>query len=221
MKIIAKPWVLQLSSRGHRNAAVRYIAGNRVCDNNWLFLRKTMRNSTKNLIFPLTAIMLTIGLTSLMLFAAHAAETNLPVIYASAAQGKAGDIVEVNIGIRNNPGISSMRLFVFYDDTALRLVGRAMDKGVLGAQFHSDKLTSPYTLLWENGTVNENYTVNGNLAALEFEILSEAGSDINLKYDFAQYDILNVKLESVHFDVENGRVHAGTPTPENINMRRE
>jgi len=180
-----------------------------------------MRNSTKNLIFPLAAIMLTIGLTILMHFAAHAAETALPVIYASAAQGKAGDIVEVNIGIRNNPGISSMRLFVFYDDTALRLVGRARDKGVLGAQFHSDKLTSPYTLLWANGTVDKDYTVNGNLAALEFEILSDAGSDINLKYDFAQYDILNVKLESVHFDVENGRVHAGSPTPEKINMRRE
>lgn len=177
-----------------------------------------MRNNAKNPVFPLVALMLTIGLQILTPFAVLAAETSLPAVYASAAQGKAGDIVKVNIGIRNNPGITSMRLYVSYDDKALRLVGRAIDKGVLGAQFHSDKLTSPYTLLWLNGTVNENYTVNGDLATLEFEILSDAGSDINLEYKFAQYDILNVKLESVNFAIENGSVRVGSQTLRDQNM---
>jgi uncharacterized protein YjdB len=140
--------------------------------------------------------------------AAFAADTQDPTIYVSDVRGNIGDVVDVNIGYAGNPGIIAMRLSVQFDSSALRLVG-VIDKGILGSQFHSDQLVSPYVLMWENGGSPTNFMTNGDLASLRFEILSDKGSAITPAYDIDNYDLYNFDFEKVYFAVKSGSVSVG------------
>jgi hypothetical protein len=165
-----------------------------------------MRNKAGKILPQLIAVIVASGLLAVMPLVAHAAESGgVPAIYVTSAEGNVGDIVDVNIGLANNPGIISMLLSVNYDMSALSLVS-VEDKGIFGAQTHSNRLISPYKLLWENGTASGNYTVNGDLATLQFEILSSSGSDITVSYGFEKYEIIDWNLNAVHFDIINGSV---------------
>ena len=172
-----------------------------------------MQSRANKLLSPLIAVMMVIGLLSVMPFSVQEAEAaDVPTIYASSATDKVGEIVDVTIGLENNPGIVLMRFQVGYDDSALRLVN-VIDGGALGHYSHSDQLISPYQLLWTNGTATENFTTNGNLVTLQFEILSDKGSDITLRYNVdGANDIIDVDLKQVYFATRNGLVTVGEPT---------
>ena len=130
---------------------------------------------------------------------------NVPSIMVSSASGNIGDIVEINVGLKNNPGIAAMRLNVNFDAKALRLVG-VEDKGVLGAQTHGASYASPYILYWENGTSLADFVYSGDVATLRFEILSAAGSPVVVSYDNDRFDILNAALNTVNFEISGGGV---------------
>ena len=131
----------------------------------------------------------------------------VPAINVSSATGNVGDIVEVNIGLMDNPGIAAMRLGVEYDNSALRLV-EAIDRGMLGNSYHHSEYDSPeITLLWENGASRTNFTYSGEVATLRFEILTEtAGTPVAVNYDWAKYDVLDTELQPVYFEVNGGFV---------------
>ena len=174
---------------------------------NLLFWRKMMQNKAKKLMLPLIAVMMMLGLPAGMPIAAYAEEAgSVPTVYASDAQGNVGDIVEVNIGIRNNPGIVATRLAAHYDMSALRLDSVA-DKGLFGTTTHLNQLTSPYIMLWDNSDAPENYTGNGDQITLRFEVLSDSGSDITVAYNEkpGDIDIIDFDLDPVYFAVVNGK----------------
>ena len=157
---------------------------------------------------PFIAVMMMLWLPAGMPIAAYAEEAgDVPTVYASDAQGNVGDIVEVNIGIRNNPGIVATRLTAHYDASALRL-DSVVDKGLFGETTLLNQLTSPYIMLWDNSAAPENYTGNGDQITLRFEVLSDSGSDIKVTYNEkpGDIDILNFDLDPVYFAVVNGSV---------------
>jgi len=119
-----------------------------------------------------------------------------------------GNRVEIAVGLENNPGIASMTLSIHYDTSVMKLVS-VSDSGKLGEAVHSDNYASPYTLCWVNDTAKENFTENGTVATLSFEILEDAeeGSyPITVSYDYDNYDIYNVDAERVQFDTVNGSI---------------
>jgi len=131
----------------------------------------------------------------------------VPAINVSSASGTVGDIVDVNIGLSDNPGIIAMRLGVEFDDSVLRLV-EVIDNGILGKEYHRNGYAaSPHTLFWENGASTANFNYSGDIATLRFKILSEtADSPITVSYDRAKLDVLDVDLNPVHFEMNNGSV---------------
>lgn len=123
-------------------------------------------------------------------------------ISLSDAQGKVGDKISVNIEISNNPGFISANLYVTYDTDILKLT-KVEDGGVLSGKSHSDKLSSPYSLAWINDLSTENFRVNGKIATLYFEIISNTSSETSISLE---QDIIDAKLDSVIFDVKKGKV---------------
>lgn len=137
---------------------------------------------------------------------ASAGET--PSINVSDSTGRVGELIDISVSLTDNPGITTMRLNVEYDEAVLKLV-KAVDKGVLGKAVHNPgpDLHSPYILFWTNGTSRTNYTANGDIATLQFEILKDAvDSPVTVTYDFDRYDILNAEDQKVDFRINNGLV---------------
>ena len=131
---------------------------------------------------------------------------SVPSINVSSASGNVGDIVEVNIGLSENPGIIAMRLGVEYDESTLRLVG-VVDDGNLGEAYHRNVYSSPHTLLWANGVSDTNFNYSGDVVTLWFEMLSETkGSPVVISYNRENGDSLDVDLKPVNFEVNNGFV---------------
>ncbi|MBQ3566239.1 MAG: hypothetical protein IJA12_03570, partial [Oscillospiraceae bacterium] len=89
--------------------------------------------------------------------------------------GEAGDTVDVEVEISNNPGIIALSFDVEYDASKLKLVN-AEDKKILGtstAVFGNDLSANPYRLCWDDLS-DKNNEENGVLATLTFEILEDA-----------------------------------------------
>ena len=142
----------------------------------------------------------------------------VPTIVVSDAEASAGQEVSVTIALKNNPGIASMMLYVEYDTTALTLK-KVKDTGLLSGQVHPSSMeVYPYPLTWENDSINENLTVNGNIVTLTFDVADNITTkkvvDINVSYDNSEYDIYDVDLNTVDFAVDNGTVTIDKmPTP--------
>lgn len=152
------------------------------------------------------AVILTVCIlmTQAVCFTAFADSEGKPSIVASSVATKAGDTVDVTITMSNNPGLVSANLYVNYDADVLTLK-EVKDGGLLTGVTHSDNYkTSPYGLCWVNDTAPENFTVNGILATLTFEVSEEAvtgTTTISL-----EQDILNFDMDNVVFDLVSGNI---------------
>ncbi len=118
--------------------------------------------------------------------------------------GKPGNTVGVPISLKNNPGITSMKLSIEYDSNVMTLT-RVEDFGKLGpTAMHNKNL-----LIWDNDIVKTNFTVNGEIVRLYFTINPKAVENtytVTVKYDNSNFDIFNAATKTVHFDVIEGAV---------------
>ncbi len=135
-------------------------------------------------------------------------DENASMILADAVRTVAGRRVAVNISLVNNPGIVSVKLRVNFNAEVLTLV-EVNDLGNLGTAEHKPELVSPYTLAWNNDTVAENFTYNGAIVTLVFEVAEDAtvgDYPVEISYDYSNYDIYNINLEKVKFYTTNGSI---------------
>ena len=132
-----------------------------------------------------------------------------PTIRVSGASAQAGGTVRISISLENNPGIIAMLLKVEYNSSVLTLID-VQDAGLLGTTYHNPDLAkSPYILSWANDSADENYTVNGTIVTLTFQIKEGAAAGsypVTVSYDNEEDHILNFNLETVDFRVEEGYV---------------
>ena len=133
---------------------------------------------------------------------------NAPQVVVDTVESGAGKTVSVSISLKNNPGLVTMQLQVEYDSTVLTLK-QVQDNGLLGSTIHNPTLGSPYTLRWANNTAAADFTANGAVVTLIFEISEDAEEGycpITVSYDYDNYDIMNWNMDAVKFDVVNGGV---------------
>ena len=126
-----------------------------------------------------------------------------PAFVIDRVEGKKGEQVNVNISLKNNPGIASAKLVVTFDD------GLTLDSvkyGNLGGMtMNPQRYTSPVILNWFNALKN----LEGDVvyATLTFSIPKKANKSfysISLKYN--QSDVFNVKEQDIYFDIQNGGI---------------
>ncbi len=132
-----------------------------------------------------------------------------PTLCVQDASSCAGDIVQVQVVMHNNPGIVSMQLDVEYDPTVLTLIG-VSDGGLIGSYAHSDQLSlCPYRLTWVNDLATRNYTANGTIVTLTFEVNSTAAAGeyaVIASYTKNNFEIFNCNAQEVDFNTVIGSV---------------
>ena len=144
-------------------------------------------------------------------------DTKAAMIIGSIAKTTAGGKATVTVSLKNNPGITSAKVKIDFDSKVLTLV-EVKDAGVLGSNMHLPTLTSPYTLYWFNGTATENYTVNGTVATLTFEVKKTAAiGTYPITVTATSGDIYNVDLDEVAFQTVSGGVEVIDLTLGDIN----
>ena len=126
---------------------------------------------------------------------------NIPQVKAQR-----GEVVEMDITLENNSGILAMLYELTYDQSRLKLVG-AEDKGLVDGAVFSPKYDNvPYVMVWNSASRN-NFTQDGVLATLKFEVLENAPSGTAfVKIEYDQENVFDVDLVDVPILIVNGGV---------------
>ncbi len=126
----------------------------------------------------------------------YAAEPTIELV----SQGVTDNTLKVDVVLNDNPGVIVMRLKVVFNTDALKLTN-IVDKAQLGENTHTDNLSSnDIYLYWSNPTATQDYTFNGTVATLEFNIVDASKKgEISLSYNVDNYDIINYDLKKVNF----------------------
>lgn len=133
---------------------------------------------------------------------------------------KEGQIVTVDISIKNNPGFVYLLLGVKFDTNVLELVdvkdngkvsydgsAAGFTKPAKTVNEASPVKTSPAKMCWDGTTLDGNCTANGTLVTLKFKVLSGAtagNTAIELAIDAANF--FNHDEANVAFTVQNGTI---------------
>ncbi|MCL2577129.1 MAG: S8 family serine peptidase [Defluviitaleaceae bacterium] len=151
-------------------------------------------------------------ITPTVLFARWIPDTASAVISVSNAEAAIGEIAEVDIWLRNSPGIAGTRLNVEYNPDYLRLCSSTPFKAgnILTAFSHSENInTIPLRLNFESATL-ANFYGDGTLITLRFEILPGALGSVPVMVSVIE--AFNFLGESVNLEVSNGSVDITSET---------
>ena len=145
------------------------------------------------------------------------AANNQPTISVGNVSGEVGDTVSVDISVSNNPGIIALKLKLQYDTEYLSLKS-VQDAGLMGSKnytFGNNITAVPFVLWWEDGLSSENYTADGTLATLTFEIISSpANNKAEISISLDSGSTFNYDLDDVAFDTKSGFVTIGSDDPQ-------
>ena len=128
----------------------------------------------------------------------------------AASKAVRGGIMEVQINIRNNPGIVATRIWIEYDPEVLEL-DQVKNGNVFGEDaiiIGGDRGAVPYVVLWEDPTTHENHTDDGTLGTLVFKVRADAPlgeTAIRLFYDTGS--TFDVDLQERPFNVRSTSVN--------------
>ena len=134
-------------------------------------------------------------------FATAAAD---PTIVVSEVEGKAGETVSVTVSMKNNPGITSTKVKVGYDASALELLEYAQGDFSASGYSWGNIAKNPFVINWCD-MINPNNTAE-LLATLTFKIKDTAkGGEyaLTLEYD-NEGDIYNENWDTVIFGADEG-----------------
>lgn len=143
------------------------------------------------------------------------------VIEAGSLTTYPGDTIKVPISVRNNPGISSIKLTVTYDPAVLGYKGCTFNEAltsIAGSQtVVNDTQSGRVVLSWV--VANAAYTdAKGDIAVLDFEVKSVAentSSPVSISYE--PESTFDNNLVDQKFLIKNGTVQVNTIRPGDIN----
>lgn len=146
------------------------------------------------------------------------------VIEAGSLTTYPGDTIKVPISVRNNPGISSIKLTVTYDPAVLGYKGCTFNEAltsIAGSQtVVNDTQSGRVVLSWV--VANAAYTdAKGDIAVLDFEVKSVAentSSPVSISYE--PESTFDNNLVDQKFLIKNGTVQVNMIRPGDINGDR-
>ncbi len=142
-----------------------------------------MTKNRKGITAFILAILMIVNILPLTVFANNT-ETTAMTASLTSASGMPGDTVEVKVELEKNPGISSMKLFVEYDEN-LELAEVIFDQRFGAYVSAPTPYASPQVLNLMSPLAD--ISVNGTFATMKFKISENAPdnykADIKLSYD--------------------------------------
>lgn len=142
----------------------------------------------------------------MMLSAIQIAATQVPMIISvSSANSLPGGTVVATVSVSENPGISSMKLSIYYD-SRLTLVDATTNLEWGGTQSVTPNLTNPIVINWANPIAD--CFLDGTFATLTFKVPDDAEENevynIGILYD--PDDIYNLDETNIECTVINGSI---------------
>ena len=126
-------------------------------------------------------------------------------IYLTDEECYPGRTVALDVVIGENPGFTAAIVTVSYDADVLTLT-KVEDGGKLGTPNHSDILaTDEYNLSWFNPLAEEDYTYEGSVATLYFEVAEDAEAS-EYSVEITVQEAYNSELAEVVFAGGEGTV---------------
>lgn len=165
--------------------------------------KRASEKTYKILVLFFTTLILSLYI-SIMGYSASAG--SMAVISTS---GSRGSTVQVQIEIKNNPGIVATKISVDYNTKQLTLTkitnGTVFDNTL--ATFGKDLSQSHYTMLWDDSLSTVNNTNTGVLATLSFSVSSNAVDDeADIKLTLDAGSTFNRDLKNVSFSTSSGSI---------------
>lgn len=119
----------------------------------------------------------------------------------SATAGQTG--VAVTISLRNNPGIASIALEIYYDE-GITLTGFTYNGSIGGQSTGYNASANPPTLSW----INFNQNVEGDwvFATLYFNVAPNANGKKAITITYDENNVFDYDEENVYFDIKNGSI---------------
>ena len=137
------------------------------------------------------------------------------IIEVSSIEVNAGDVFDLPIELKSNPGVAAMSLNLTYDTDKLELIG-ATDGQILGSSTFlsgKDVTAVPYTLNWDDLS-DENNTGTGTLASLSFKAKDNAVGSADVAVAVNQSSTFDIDFNDVIFETIKGTVSINSETGE-------
>ena len=141
--------------------------------------------------------------------------TTAPWIIVESKDARPGETVTVTISVKNNPGITSMKLNVAFDDM-LTLTDVVYNASIGGQYMPPISLGSPVILNWFNGL--NDAEGDWTFVTLTFVVAEDAvpGATANITVTYDENDLFDSTESNVVFGVENGHITIADYTPGDI-----
>jgi len=122
------------------------------------------------------------------------------------AEANPGELVDIDVVFRNNPGIIAALFSLEYDRERLSLAGVKDGKLLEGAVFGKSTEDYPYRMVW-NSASTKNFTDDGILVTLTFKVKDNAPAGIAfVKLSYNKNDVFDVELSNTAVLVVDGEV---------------
>ena len=178
-----------------------------------------MTINNKSITAFLLAVLMIFNILPLSVFAGNT-ETQTMTASLTSASGMPGDTVEVKVELANNPGISSMKLFVEYDEN-LELTEVIFDERFGVYVSAHTPYSNPQVLNLMSPLAD--ISVSGTYATLKFKISEDAPdnyrADIELSYD--PDNLFNGNFEPVELTTQGTSVNIYHGIPGDINNDKQ
>lgn len=160
----------------------------------------------KRVISCILAILLLLSTTNSMI----ATAADYPTLAVDTVTAERGEDVSLDIKLQNNPGIASIKLKVYFDsDLTLKAV--TYNSGLGGNSQQPQKMDSPVTLNWYNGSANT--TGDMTYATLVFSVSNTAvHGKHTVSISYSEDDVYNIDETNVAFTIVNGGVDIAETT---------
>lgn len=173
---------------------------------------------TKKLISLLIAIVLIITSVPFGAISTFAAETDKAIVTIDSVSKKTGSTVDVNVNIKNNPGIFGATITLIYDE-GLTLIRATSGDAFEGLYFSKSKnLSSPCKFYWDTSDLLPEDIKDGVILTLSFKIADDATPGekaVNISYD--EGDIIDSDFNPIDLDIINGTVNVTNYIPGDTN----
>ncbi len=144
--------------------------------------------------------------------------TGTAEIEIASKNAKQGDVVEVPVEIKANPGIAAIALSIDYDTNALELIGINKGDVLSGGTFIAD--IDKKLVQWYDVSSNKDITDKGVMFTLEFVVKNEtANGTYPIKLEYLNNDeanVTNIRLDNVRMHFSDGAVVVGTDEPQPV-----
>ena len=142
------------------------------------------------------------------------------VIEVGSLTAYPGDTIEIPVSLRNNPGVTSFKLTVHYDDTLLSYQSLAFDETLTAIEgsktLVNAEQSGQVTLTWV--ATGSNYSGSGNVAVLTFKVnAAQENTNTQLSVTYDEDDVFNIDFVNQHFLAKAGSVQVNTVRPGDIN----